>query len=415
MKMNTIYRVPQLDGPQESSGLRVGTEFVRVARFLSLLPISQTIMQEDNTTNAPVKVTSLVDFRVQVEVSAFLAIQDLNSRSNRILSKLSTMLQSCDIQFALEMRDTQFSPIEAIRQLLISMQMNSTKHNQGFLRTPTAIIGAALSAESEVVSVLGGVYEIPEISSSSTSGALDNKDSAPFFARTIPTNTGDAKAIIAYFRMLQVSNFAVLYVNDDYGNYYAQALSDSATANGLQIELVSFEDSVNASIKDAVVQLQQSELRYFVGVLNANNWRQVARTAYRGGIMGRPDYTWLLSDAVLEITQPGFSLNQSSDYDLVQAIHGVGVVSLSLPNYPPFDRALSEFYLNHTLQKEFVASHPNFRVFDGYKFKFSGGANSTSNSLLYQYLTYDAVISMGLAACSTPTALNNGPSVYQTL
>jgi hypothetical protein len=205
-------------------------------------------------------------------------------------------------------------------------------------------------------------------------------------------------------------------VNNDYGNYYAEALNDDAAASGFRIVLVSFEDSVEATIEAAVIQLQQSGLRYFVGVFDASTWQQVARVAYRGGIMGQPGYTWLLSDSALEITQPGFSLNRSSEMDVAQAIHGSGVVSLSLPTYPPFNKVLKEFYLNKTLQKEFISSHPDYQVFDGYNFVFSGtGTNSSANSLLYQYLTYDAVIAMGLAVCSAPENAFTGPELYQTL
>lgn len=280
------------------------------AHFLSLLPTTNSLLTD--VVDGSVEIltfnrSSLIDYRVQIEASAFLAVEHLNSHSDQVLPDLPNLLRPCDVQFTLEMRNTQFSPIEAVRQLFITLQEN---HTSLVNQMPTAIIGAARSAASEVVSVLGGVYEIPEISSSSTSGALDNKDAAPYFSRTIPTNAGDAKAIIAYFGMLKVSNFAVLYVNDDYGNYYAQALSDDATASGVQIQLVSFEDSVESSIEASIVQLHQTGLRYFVGVFDAKTWRQVVRIAYRGGVMGQPGYTWLLSDSALEITQPGFHLSR---------------------------------------------------------------------------------------------------------
>jgi hypothetical protein len=62
-----------------------------------------------------------------------------------------------------------------------------------------------------------------------------------------------------------------------------------------------------------------------------------------------------------------------------------------------------------SLQQEFVPTHVNTSVFDGYNFTFPCSAS------LYQYLNYDAIMALGIAACEAKQNFFTGPELYQTL
>jgi hypothetical protein len=95
-----------------------------------------------------------------------------------------------------ELRDTRFTNRDAV------LQLQEVYHNYPEQTIdsplPFAMLGAARSAVSETLSVLGGVCELPQISATSTSASLDNKGQYPYFTRTIPTNAADAKTIALY-------------------------------------------------------------------------------------------------------------------------------------------------------------------------------------------------------------------------
>lgn len=127
-----------------------------------------------------------IDFRVYYEAAGYLAMRHFNERNPRVLSHLPERLKECNIQLSMELRDSRFSPIYAAQHLQDILQQTHSAQTPA----PISLVGAARSAVSQTLSILAGVYELPQISASSTSAALDNKVSSPFFARTVPTNRG---------------------------------------------------------------------------------------------------------------------------------------------------------------------------------------------------------------------------------
>jgi hypothetical protein len=302
----------------------------------------------------------------------------------------------------MEMRDDRFSPIYAAQHLQ-EIVFPATK-------APVALVGSARSTVSQTLSILAGVYELPQISASSTSAALDNKDSSPFFARTVPTNSNDAKATILYHHSLGVSHLGVIFTQDEFGTAFHAQLRKEASKLDMTIVSSSFDESTS-SIVTGIEQMRKSGLRYFMGIFNPKTWKTVVREAKRAGIMGSPEFSWLLSDASLELTQPEFQLDRATEADLAKAVDGVGVVLLNVErseSTAEFDKALSELETNPLLQEEYVNAHIEPGIFDGYKFPYPGPT-------LYQYLTYDAVMALGIAACGAPSTFFTGPELYYTL
>lgn len=366
----------------------------RQCHLASILPSSEAA---ENNTRIP------IDFRVYYEAAGYLAMQHFNERNPRVLPDLPERLKGCDIQLSMEMRDTRFSPIYAAQHLQEILQREHSLSTPA----PISLVGAARSAVSQTLSILAGVYEIPQVSASSTSASLDSKASSPFFARTVPNNQGDAKATILYFQSLGVTHMGVIYIRDEFGTSFHSQILQEANMAGIQVVSTSFDGDQN-SIVTGVRQLQESGLAYFVGIFNPSTWKRVVREAQRAGIIGTRNHVWLLSDASQELTQPGFRLDRETEADLAAAVDGTGVVLLNVESNTAFDKALSELETDSVLQESFVDAHVDPSVFDGYNFPFPGFA-------LYQYLNYDAVMALGIAACEAPREFFTGPELYETL
>ena len=386
--------------PDENDQIQAGSAVIRVndthreCHLASILPYSE---EADNGSRQP------IDFRVYYEAAGYLAMKHFNERDPRVLPHLPERLKDCNVQLSMEMRDTRFSPIYAARQL---QEILRRQHSPS-TPWPIALVGAARSAVSQTLSILAGVYELPQVSASSTSSALDNKASSPFFARTVPTNQGDAKATILYLQSLGVTHMGVIYIRDEFGTSFNSQILEEANKVGMQVLSTSF-DADRKSIVTGIKLLQESGFAYFMGIFNPETWEIVVREAFRAGIIGSPDYVWLLSDASQELAQPGFVLNRKTEADLASAIDGTGVVLLAVEPNSEFDKALSELQTNTEMQQNFVAAHDDPSVFDGYNFRSPGSA-------LYQYLNYDAVMALGIAACEAPSEFFTGPELYETL
>lgn len=144
-------------------------------------------------------------------VAVFLAVRHFNNRDNAVISDLSQRLDGCDIQLSLSMTDNRFSPIIASRHAQEAIY--DITHSLETPR-PTAIVGAVMSSVSVPISVLAGTNKILQVSPLSTSPVLDNKSISPYFGRTVPTNAGDARALVVFLKDLGVTHFGMLHVRD---------------------------------------------------------------------------------------------------------------------------------------------------------------------------------------------------------
>ncbi|CAB9510575.1 Gamma-aminobutyric acid (GABA) B receptor [Seminavis robusta] len=482
----------------------------REGHLMSLLPLSRR--------NRETGERELIEFRVYVELSAFLAFKHVQHRSGSVLDDLPRMMEGCDFTWTYKHHDTNFSPLQAATVLFennvgrttstgskstipttttsyttttttsvisesegatlpppplqdtsagedeipvfeldeggivtnisasaqfdddeiipqeeddenITMaslslfnfttsdhsdpssnatttrrRLNDDDHDDDFQARshsdsssnnnnpqPFAILGAARSVVSQTVGTLASALDLPQISSSSTSSSLDTLS---HFARTVPTNAGDAHAAVAYLHHLNVTNLGVLVIKNIWGRRYETELTHHAKRYNISVHSVAYNDE-DENLELAMQQLQNSKLRYFMGIINPSGWKPVVRKAYEYGLMGRVGYQWYLADTV-ELVGDTFALDRNTEWDLAQALHGVGVIFLQLAPHRAFDRALTVFADNRQMQQEFVASHAEPELLEGFEFKLFPGRS------LFQYLTYDAVIALGLAACATP-------------
>jgi hypothetical protein len=204
---------------------------------------------------------------------------------------------------------------------------------------------------------------------------------------------------------LGITHAAVLFLNDSWGRRYEQDIQEFATIYGIHIESVAYEEEEH--LDQAMEQLKDYGLRYFVGLISSSNWKPVIRKAYEYNLIGNPEHQWFFGDLV-ELVSDSFTLDRETERDIADALHGVGVVFLRVQPHEPFDRMLATFASDRRLQEEFIASHAEPHLLENFTFEPLVGRS------LFQYLTFDAVIALGLTACNTP-GLFTGPEFYHNL
>lgn len=353
-------------------------------------------------------------------------LSDAISSLPPITPNVQERLQNCDIDFTLQFFDTEFSPLTAAGKLYHVMVHDHLYHADvsspyawnALTPLPMALIGAAYSSVSETLNTLASVYDLPQVSSSSTASALDNKDEYATFARTVPSNLGDARAIVHYFYELGVFVFGVFYTADDYGlSYYQDLLLEAQTLSQetnitMQLLSVSYLDGGPTPVSDSMQQLAEMQVRYIVAIFESDMWMDAVLAAYDLRIIGVPGYSWFFTDSLLALTTDSFSLNRTvTEEKIAQALHGSGIILININPYEPFDQALAEFSNSTQQQHIFTNQHAEQQIqnlLDNYSFP------APSNSM-YAYLSYDAFSALAIAACECKEDLFNGTELYDQL
>ncbi|KAK1740311.1 GABA-B receptor-like protein [Skeletonema marinoi] len=356
-----------------------------------------------------------------------LAAQHLNAGDGSIVPEVAALANNkCGVKFNVAAFDTALSESIAVDQIIqITDRTNAQAIANGgpaddanvLLRPPCVILGAARSAVTMPTSLISGLRGFPQISPISTSPALDDKSQYRYFARTIPNDDGTSVPLIARLNSGSgddntgakdeseswgVNHLAVLYVDDAYGNAFAQGivLAAKEMAPGMQIE--TFSLAVNpddAQIQRVIASMAESQYMYFFAIL-ASSYDEIMTAAYNAGIAGTGKHTWLFSDGVgSEFTGRDFTVGSP----LERAYRGTGTLSAQggMPGMKAYDalveglRELGESvedkeYLNSLLPNQGITNHTDVTDSDSYLM---------TPGFVAPFL-YDAVISAGLSACN---------------
>eukprot|EP00966_Prymnesium_polylepis_P313292 7239093-Prymnesium_polylepis.1 len=122
-----------------------------------------------------------------------------------------------------------------------------------------AIVGAARSAVSTPVSLLGAVDKMPQISYWSSSPTLADKNIYTHFARTYPSDAESGKFLMQSISHFGWKQLAVIYVQDVYAQGLVNEMKAWHTTNpgGARVELaVAHTYDVVSSVQSAVAALK---------------------------------------------------------------------------------------------------------------------------------------------------------------
>ena len=168
-------------------------------------------------------------------------------------------------------------------------------------RTIVGVIGGASSKISMSINYIMNVFNIPQISYSSTSPSLSDKFSFQTFFRTIPPDTYQGKAladIIKYFGWSYISTVAT---SDDYGRLGIEAFKEAAKALDICLAVEALFDitfslqTTKDQIKQIVSNLKSEEkAKVIVLFCEWPSAQAILHEAERQNLTGR---TWIASEA----------------------------------------------------------------------------------------------------------------------
>ena len=162
------------------------------------------------------------------------------------------------------------------------------------------VVGALTSGVSVVVANFLRVFEIPQISYSSTSVTLSNKDIYSYFLRTVPPDSFQARAMVDIIKKFGWSYVSTINSQGDYGESGVRIFRQYAQESGICIDVErqipqfaeneTYKEIIKALVKSAS-ETNMSAVVMFVTQIDA---RKIFETARRYD--GAQRFTWIGSD-----------------------------------------------------------------------------------------------------------------------
>ena len=163
------------------------------------------------------------------------------------------------------------------------------------------ILGAPLSSLNAITVPLLSGFNFGQISSTSTSVLLSDSESYPYFYRTIPSDNGQAEAIINLCKLFNWDKIGIMYVNDFYGVYLNVGIMDLALENNIETYSMSFQLYDNTSYQHAARQIEQLDLFIVVLILHTVPLSDIIKYGLEEeGVFGYP-YYYILSEVVEDL------------------------------------------------------------------------------------------------------------------
>ncbi|CAB9515710.1 expressed unknown protein (Partial), partial [Seminavis robusta] len=345
-------------------------------------------------------------------VVSFLAWKHIVNRDGSVLPDLPLWLEGCDdLQLDYASRDSQFSAQVAVQQLLLESANDDDKDGKA---VPFAVNGAIFSSVSIQTEKVSSGLDIAQVSGGSSSQSLDQNR---IFARTVSTDGSRSDAMITFLKdHLNATHVACIYVQNAWGNSYFVNLSRQAKRLGVKLSGFPFlnieeKERNELDVNATMARLKDSGLRYVIGVFAGENVDfMTAAYRYHNGIAGNQDYVWLLNLAK-GYEKPDFEVSKQTNPELAKVIDGIFYIIEDITDRPHVDALYAQVdaFTNSTqLKREFLQTHAEPEIFDNFSFPYP----ALKTPVLHTF--YDAMISIGLAACRTP-GLFTGEELYHTL
>eukprot|EP00956_Cyclotella_meneghiniana_P005714 scaffold7379_cov63-Cyclotella_meneghiniana.AAC.1 len=332
--------------------------------------------------------------------SVSLAMEHLNTGNGSIIPEIRGLNETCPLRFTTKSFDAECSQLAAVNHVISLTDRSMT----GQLY-PTAILGSSSSSISMPTSIISSLRDVPQVSPSSTSSDLDNKDQYKLFGRTVPNDDGTSIPLIAKLNSLGVNHLAVLYIDDSYGNAFMEGLILAAQQNAPELRIKTVNMRVNPDkeiIRDVIRRLADIQYTYFFGIIYSTNVDDIMTEAYDQGIAGTGKHSWIFGDGVGNYLE-GRQFEAGSK--LALAFQGTGVVTAAggISGMTTFDK----FYKSMKLMKNkadisYMESLLPNEYADGKIMNhsvISRDQSFLSSQKLIPPFIYDAVIALGIASC----------------
>ncbi|XP_068406571.1 metabotropic glutamate receptor 3 isoform X1 [Eschrichtius robustus] len=218
------------------------------------------------------------------------------------------------------------------------------------------VIGGSYSSVSIQVANLLRLFQIPQISYASTSAKLSDKSRYDYFARTVPPDFYQAKAMAEILRFFNWTYVSTVASEGDYGETGIEAFEQEARLRNICIATA--EKVGRSNIRksyDSVIRelLQKPNARVVVLFMRSDDSRELIAAASRANA----SFTWVASD--------GWGAQESIVKGSEHVADGAITLELASQRVRPFDRYFQSLspYSNHR--------NPWFRDFWEQKFQCS--------------------------------------------
>ena len=210
-----------------------------------------------------------------VPTFAFLAASHFNARSARY-GAFNQSLSHCDRKIRLCFADSMTHPYTAFEETLLRVpprQFVQFAQSRDFIThysgtaAATAVdrlesdiewlhgvVGTGRSSSSKLTATLTSALDIPQISYKATSPTLADETLYPLFGRTIPSDKFVAESIVRLWRELSLKYAAVIYVTDEYGIAFNDAIVVAAESSEVDVRSFPFSARESRAEKTALTQ-----------------------------------------------------------------------------------------------------------------------------------------------------------------
>eukprot|EP00567_Pseudictyota_dubia_P003585 CAMPEP_0197442982 /NCGR_PEP_ID=MMETSP1175-20131217/8862_1 /TAXON_ID=1003142 /ORGANISM="Triceratium dubium, Strain CCMP147" /LENGTH=948 /DNA_ID=CAMNT_0042973555 /DNA_START=106 /DNA_END=2952 /DNA_ORIENTATION=+ len=328
--------------------------------------------------------------------SVLMAMHHFNNGIPAVVDDVDGINERCPIRFTAEFFDTFSSLPRTIETMTRLVNRSPTADNPE--PQPCAVLGAFRSAVSTPLSILTGVYGLPQLSPVSSSPGLDDTNLHPLFSRLVPSDAGTSLLTAKFFSSLNVQHVGVINVNDAYGSAYQDAFKRIAESLGLIVATFSipFKPS-QEDIQQAVAGLKNTGYRYFFGIIfGPEHYDLVMTEAYEQGIAGNPDEPtfWIFGGGVQRYVEQA---RYKAGSPLALATRGQGMIQADggIEGMLGFDRYLKAWKNLTQDDIDYFNSKQPLGYYRGDADYFK--RNEPERESLF---AYDAVMTLGLAACN---------------
>ncbi|XP_039261394.2 metabotropic glutamate receptor 4-like [Styela clava] len=226
-------------------------------------------------------------------------IIDQVNRNTKILPKIrlgTIMVDTCDVDSHALKR-----VVVDILPLLWNVSIQSTSSSEERPQVATSLIAGVVGSASSAVSIqvanLLQVFQIPQVSYWSTSPDLSNKARYKYFFRTVPSDTNQAKAMIAVAKQLGWNYISVVYEDDFYGVRGYTEVKETAEKENICIAISQPvpRNPTKADFKNIVKNLISKVSRAIIVFTKRNDASELMIAAQEfGGVAN--EFIWIGSD-----------------------------------------------------------------------------------------------------------------------
>mmetsp|Transcript_45961 Transcript_45961/g.111330 ORF Transcript_45961/g.111330 Transcript_45961/m.111330 type:complete len:1269 (+) Transcript_45961:97-3903(+) len=340
-------------------------------------------------------------FAFEFAAGIALAAHQLNVGDGSVIPILNGLSDRCDVKFTVSFSDTQLDSGVALEHIVDQIGRDEGSPEP----RPCAFLGAYTSSNSQPTSIVTSLFGYPQVSGSSTSQELDDIDQHSLFARTVPSDADNAVPMLKYFEdVLHVKRFAVIHVNDAFGNGFVISFRRAARIYAPDMEILAIP-LLEGAERQAAEELKESGFTYVFCLAFTNEVHDnLMLAAHELGVAGDGAHTWFFGDS-FGGTLKGRNFEAGSA--LQKAYNGVGMLEVAggLPGDPAYDSFVSELEkLRNPTDLEYLGTlfpqHTAPEYGSSPPFVDDDTFLSTALQSTYAAFFYEATIALGIAACS---------------